>query len=453
MALILTYSDTLAKCQCTEVIYCDLVTYDLHRKTFIKAAEVGIVQHQTNLRCSGGREAILETVRTTVQFVIPASKHWNGDRLANIPTAAVPMHTRNRHWHAERPTNSPTSVHRPCQWHTKPSSATSKLPPGVQRGLRLAPGVQIGLRILRRVVCCLISFSGCLILTSGILQAQDRPLQQQAESLQKMFEQMAANAGPMAPLFGRLTPEQMAKLDAVNVTPAEESKFGQRILDAYLQQLKDQKIAVTQHGKDIEYLRQLVNLIKPLMTHGARYRQIDIRMIERDEMDAYSIPGGRLLLTRGMIEKSGSEATLVGVLGHELGHQDRGHQLIPLKQSKLSNQPLDFKDRMMWLSLVARPFRPEQETEADEDATRWMMALGYDAKELAKLLVRWDQEQDQTVPWMQFVPGFVKSHPDAGRRAERVLQSAQRLAPTYPNAQYIGVDNLEQRSPWKRKVP
>jgi hypothetical protein len=58
--------------QCTEAIYCDTATYDLHRKTFIKAAEVGIAQHQSNLRYTGGREAALETVRTTAQFVIPA---------------------------------------------------------------------------------------------------------------------------------------------------------------------------------------------------------------------------------------------------------------------------------------------------------------------------------------------------------------------------------------------
>lgn len=275
-------------------------------------------------------------------------------------------------------------------------------------------------------------------------------MQQSADRLQKMFEQMAANSGPMAPMFGRLTPEQIAKLDAVTVSTTEEGKYGQRILDAYLQQLKEQKIQVSQKGKEVEYLRQLIRSIKPLMSNKDRYRQVDVRLIERDEMDAYSIPGGHLLLTRGMVDKAMSEATLVGVLSHELSHLDRGHQLLPLKQSKLAQQPLDFKDQMMWLSLVARPFRPEQELEADQDATEWMMSLGYEPKELAKLLTRWDQDQDRTVPWMQFVPGFVKSHPDAGRRAQQVLQIAQRLTAKYPRAEYIGVENLERRRPWKR---
>ena len=35
---------------------------------------------------------------------------------------------------------------------------------------------------------------------------------------------------------------------------------------------------------------------------------------------------------------------------------------------------------------------------------RWMMAAGYEPRELAKLLSRWDQRQDQAMPWMQFIP-------------------------------------------------
>jgi hypothetical protein len=76
------------KGQCTEAIYYDLVTYDLHRKAFIKAAEVGIVQHQTILRCSK------QLWKPFARFVIPARKHWNGYRLANIPTAAVRTHEK-----------------------------------------------------------------------------------------------------------------------------------------------------------------------------------------------------------------------------------------------------------------------------------------------------------------------------------------------------------------------
>ena len=277
-------------------------------------------------------------------------------------------------------------------------------------------------------------------------EAQNNPAAP-AEALQQMFENFASQAGPMAPMFGKLTPEQAEKLDRIVVAPADESKFGQQVLAAYLQQLKQSQTSVSQQGKEVAYLEQLVKQLQPRMKNAKRYRDIDVRLIDSESTDAYSIPGGHLLVTRGLIETAVSEAAVVGVLAHELSHLDRGHQLLPLKQSKLANQPLDFKDRMLWVSIIARPNRPEHESEADSDATRWMMECGYDPRELARLLSSWDQRQEQVAPWMQFVPGFVKSHPDAGKRAQEVLQIADKNKAAYPHATYIGVDNLSSRTP------
>ena len=181
------------------------------------------------------------------------------------------------------------------------------------------------------------------------------------------------------------------------------------------------------------------------MRHADRYRMIRVVLIETENEDGFSIPGGTVLITRGLLENAGSEAALVGVLAHELSHLDHGHQLLALKQAKLARQPLDMKDRMMWVGLVARPFRPEQESEADADATRWMMQLGYAPKELSKLLDRWDQQQDQQMPWKDFVPGFVKSHPDAGKRALKTLEIADSEKLNFPLSNYIGHRNLKAR--------
>lgn len=299
---------------------------------------------------------------------------------------------------------------------------------------------------IRKAGLLLTTFATIFIATAERVQGQNAPVNNPTKAFEEMFETFANNAGPLAPMFGKLSPDQLAKLDRIKVSINDESKFGQRVLDAYLQQLATSQIAVTQQGKDIDYLQQLLKTIKPQMRNGNRYRQFDVRVIEADSSDAYSIPGGHILVTRGLLETGQSEAAIVGVLSHELSHLDRGHQLIPLKQSVLAKQPLNFNDGMMWISLIARPIRPEQETEADSDATQWMMATGYDAKELAKLLIRWDTQQDNAMPWMKLVPGFVKSHPDAGKRAQAVLMTAAQLQRKYPNANFIGVDNLQLRT-------
>jgi predicted Zn-dependent protease len=273
------------------------------------------------------------------------------------------------------------------------------------------------------------------------------PVNSPAAAFEQMFERFAENAGPLAPMFGKVTPEQQRQLDSINVSVADEREFGQRVLEAYTKQLDDANIGVSQLGKDVTYVQQLLKRLKPQMQNGGRYARFEVSCIESDSSDAFSIPGGRILVTKGLLTRAPSEAAVVGVLAHELSHLDRGHQLIPLKQSQLARQPLNFQDSMFLVSLVARPFRPEQESEADRDATAWMMAAGYEPRELAKLLMQWDRQQEQTAPWMEFVPGFVKSHPDAGKRARVVLQIAQQNRAKYPDAKFVGVQNLRQRSP------
>ncbi|WP_145102453.1 M48 family metallopeptidase [Rosistilla carotiformis] len=183
------------------------------------------------------------------------------------------------------------------------------------------------------------------------------------------------------------------------------------------------------------------------MKQAKRYDRLNLRLIESQSSDAFAIAGGHLLITRGLLKTCESEAALVGVLAHELSHLDRGHLIIPLKQLKLARQPISFQKSMMWINLVTRPLRPEQEREADSDATEWMMAVGYSPRELASLLNRWDQQQQQTMPWMQFIPGFVKTHPNPGKRSRDVLLAADKLKLKFPEATYVGAQNLRQLTP------
>jgi predicted Zn-dependent protease len=268
-----------------------------------------------------------------------------------------------------------------------------------------------------------------------------------AAALQSMFDRMAENAGPFGAMFGRLTPEQLERLDVIDVSVAEEAQYGRKVLDTFVSTMRQQNITITHRFPESHYIRKLVATLRSHMQHSNRYPRVRIYLIDRDGEDAYSIPGGTLLITRGLLDRVRSEAALVGVLAHELSHLDRGHQLLPLKQSKLSKQPLNFGDGMMLVSLVARPFRPEQETEADADATKWMMAAKYQPLELVRLLDRWDRRQDAQMPWQNFVPGFVKSHPDAGIRAQAVAELADKLKANHPQATYIGRENLRRRVP------
>ena len=272
-----------------------------------------------------------------------------------------------------------------------------------------------------------------------------------AEQFKNMFETFAKQGEQFMPgMLSELTPEQMAKLEKIKVSPREESQFGSDVLKNYEVSLKAKKQAIIRAGDDVAYITALVKVLQPNMTNAARYKQMDVAIVETKETDAYSIPGGHLIFTSGLLDSVQSEAELVGVIAHELSHLDRGHQLLTLKQSKSQPQWHDPRAAMSWMATMFKPFRPEFEAQADADAVRWMLAAGYDARQLAKLLIRWDAKQNQQAAWVNMMPDFVRSHPDSGRRAESVLKDFDRQVKNGDQL-IIGQKNLQQRIPASQK--
>jgi predicted Zn-dependent protease len=60
-------------------------------------------------------------------------------------------------------------------------------------------------------------------------------------------------------------------------------------------------------------------------------------VIESEDLNAFSAPGGYVLITKGLYRKLENEAQLAGVLGHEVGHVIKKHHLKLLQKSQLIN--------------------------------------------------------------------------------------------------------------------
>lgn len=244
-------------------------------------------------------------------------------------------------------------------------------------------------------------------------------------------------------------------LEAITIRPADERRFGQQMVAAYKAQLKRQGLRIVQRGSDVEYLEALVATLQPHMQHSQRYRKITVYVIDSPQTDARSFPGGTLFFYRGLLDFAPNEAALIAIVGHELSHLDRGHQLLPLKQGKLLEQTfagsargfdLDrfFRAGMTMTRLVSRPFRPEDEALADADGVRWAYRAGYDPRELARLFVRL-HERDRAKG--EHVPSFFRTHPYSLDRSEAVLRQFEELSIAEPrDTLYIGRENLERRT-------
>lgn len=259
---------------------------------------------------------------------------------------------------------------------------------------------------------------------------------------------------PLEQFFSGRDPAEMAEIRRIRVSVQEERNYGERVLLAMRDDLKRRGIDLVSQGVDVEYVSRLVATIRPAMRNRDRYRSVRVLVAQTDLTDAYSIPGGTIVMYRGMIDFAGSEAALVGVIGHELSHLDHGHQLLPLQRMKyVQRTPADFgrmdfdqffRQASVFMSAFARPFRPEDETEADFDGAVWAYRAGYDPRAMSEMFARLN-ERDQ---FGQFVPGFLRTHPfHADRQAaiERAFQDLHRGGAGIEL--YVGRENVRRRIP------
>lgn len=267
--------------------------------------------------------------------------------------------------------------------------------------------------------------------------------------LEAQFEQFADQ------MFRQPTEAEQEALSSVVVSANEERSFGKPLVEAYTQDLERQGVRLIKSGRDVEYLRKLVAIIQPRMQRAARYESFQVLLAESNQIDARAFPGGTLVFHKGLLGFAESEAALVGIVGHELSHLDREHLLLPLKRGKLleaagernaGDWQRQLAGTMFAVRSLSRPFRPEDEAEADRDGAQWALDAGYDPRELARLFDRMSRKNP--APKIPFA-GFFRSHPYNDDRRDAIAAEYERAAREggQDSRLYIGRKNLAQRIP------
>ncbi len=103
-------------------------------------------------------------------------------------------------------------------------------------------------------------------------------------------------------------------------------------------------------------------------------------VVDSSDVTAFSLPGGHVYLSRGILAYLDSEAELAAVIGHEIGHVAAHHGLhpyataaAPAPDSVLAPQREEAALGHAW----ARTYGPDEELEADRLAAGYLAAAGY----------------------------------------------------------------------------
>jgi predicted Zn-dependent protease len=164
-------------------------------------------------------------------------------------------------------------------------------------------------------------------------------------------------------------------------------------------------------------------------------------VLEAPQVNAFAVPGGTIFITRGLLEKMGSEAELAGVLGHEIAHVLKKHHLKAIQKgamaslsgeaagAALSNVSSDARNKLVSFGteMYSRGLDKGDELEADRLGVVIAARAGYDAYGLPSVL--------QTLQGMNAADSALalmfKTHPAPGERLDALGKRMQPMLDAY----------------------
>jgi predicted Zn-dependent protease len=149
-------------------------------------------------------------------------------------------------------------------------------------------------------------------------------------------------------------------LAAPAITEDREIELGESYAAALLSQAK-----LLENDPVQEYVNQVGRWLTANTERADLPWQFGV--MNMNEIGAYPMPGGKVIITKGLLRKLTSEGELAGVLAHEIAHVVRRHQIAGETSPER-------------IGAINYPLSPELELEADRMAIVIMSRAGYSAE-------------------------------------------------------------------------
>jgi predicted Zn-dependent protease len=177
----------------------------------------------------------------------------------------------------------------------------------------------------------------------------------------------------------------------------------------------------------------------------------EFHVVDSHVVNAFALPGGFAYLTRGILAHMNSEAEMVGVLGHEIGHITARHSAQQLTRAQLTSMGLGlgmvfvpevrpFGDLLQGsLGLLFLKFGRDDESEADQLGVRYSLAQGYDPREMAAFFGVLDRLGERSG---EVIPTWLSTHPDPLDRERKIRALVDSTAPSDVNLE-VGEESFK----------
>jgi metalloendopeptidase OMA1, mitochondrial len=237
----------------------------------------------------------------------------------------------------------------------------------------------------------------------------------------------------------------------VAMNPQQEQQLG---FQAFQQVLQENGANVIRNGPAADAVKEITRRLVRATTRPDFLRasqqseppqfEWDVRLIRSKEVNAFCLPGGKMVVYTGIMPVAQTYAGLATVMGHEISHALSHHGAERMAQSQIVNilmggagatlsdmDPQQQQQVMQVLNAGAQfgilKYSRKHETEADHMGLLLMAAAGYDPHAAIKF---WERMEAATAGG-QRPPEFMSTHPSHETRIRDLTNWVPDAEPLY----------------------
>ncbi len=164
-----------------------------------------------------------------------------------------------------------------------------------------------------------------------------------------------------------------------------------------------------------QYVNKILEKVVPEELKDEKF--LHVYLIKSPDFNAFMTPSGMMFMNIGLFADIEDEATLAGILAHELAHHYLKHSI----NTYVKSENGDFDSRILYKNDNSSKFSIKSELEADSLAFQWISDSGFNTNGLFQAFkISERQEQKTLAQYWDMWEITASTHPTSGKRLERL---------------------------------